>query len=96
MARKNKSILKDDVLDQCYLCGCYAPVIDEHHIFGGSSRKASDKRGLVVHLCRECHRDLHDHEGAAMKYLHKKGQMAYEEKIGSRQEFIKEFIRSYL
>ena len=31
-----------------------------------------------------------------MNYLHVKGQMIYEEKIGSREEFIKEFIRSYL
>lgn len=92
---KNKSILYDDKLDRCYICGAYGKM-DEHHIFGGPCRKASDRLGLVVHLCRSCHRDLHDRNSDTMLYLHQKGQMIYEEHIGSRQEFIKEFIRSYL
>ena len=29
-------------------------------------------------------------------YLHQRGQMIYEEQIGSRQDFIRKFIRSYL
>ena len=93
--KKNKSILEDDSLDKCYLCGCYG-ALDEHHIFGGSCRSASDRNGLVVHLCRECHSYLHDKGGGWMEYLHKKGQMIYEQKIGTRSEFIRDFIRSYL
>lgn len=93
--KKNKSILDDDRLDKCYLCGDQG-WIEEHHIFGGSTRKASDKRGLVVHICRDCHRYLHDKGGDMMNYLHTKGQMVYEEKIGTREQFREEFIRSYL
>ena len=31
-----------------------------------------------------------------MMYLHQKGQMVYEEKVGTREQFREEFIRSYL
>ena len=89
------SIIDGDTSSQCFLCGCYGH-LDVHHIFGGPCRSASDRHGLIVHLCRDCHRYIHDKGGATMNYLHTKGQMTYEEKIGSREEFRKEFIRSYL
>ena len=95
MGIKNKSIIPGDELETCFLCGCYG-FLDEHHIFGGPCRKASDKRGLVVHLCRDCHRYIHDKGGESMKYLHTVGQMVYESKIGTREQFREEFIRSYL
>ena len=91
----NKSIIEDDDRDRCFLCGSYGPT-DEHHIFGGPVRKTSDRLGLVVHICRDCHRDLHDRGGKSMDYLHTIGQRAYEEQIGTREQFIKDFIRSYL
>ena len=91
-----KSIIDDDRDDKCYLCGCYSALLDVHHIFGGPCRSASDRHRLIVHLCRDCHSYLHDKGGETMNYLHTKGQMTYEEKIGSREEFRKEFIRSYL
>lgn len=89
-----KSIISDDVEHVCYLCGCYGQM-DTHHIFGGPCRSASDKRKLVVHLCHKCHMDLHDH-GTNKQLLHEIGQRTYEEQIGTRDEFIQEFIRSYL
>lgn len=91
----NKSIIEDDRIDVCYLCGTEGHT-DEHHIFGGPCRSTSDRYGLVVHLCRDCHRDLHDRGGMSMDYLHKIGQRAYEERFGNRKAFINKFIRSYL
>ena len=91
----NKSIIEGDDLDKCFLCGSEG-YTDEHHIFGGPVRKTSDRYGLVVHVCRSCHRDLHDRGGKSMDYLHTIGQRTYEEKIGNRKSFITEFIRSYL
>ena len=92
-----KSILEDDSLDKCYLCGKWGR-LDEHHIFGGPCRKTSTRYGFVVHICRDCHSLIHDaSEGIELRdYLRQKGQIVYEERIGSREQFIKEFIRSYL
>ena len=94
---KNKSIIPNDQLDRCYLCGAYTG-IEEHHIFGGPVRTTCDKLGLTVHLCAGCHHYLHnDPNGYKMKdYLHRVGQRVYEDKIGSREQFIRDFIRSYL
>ena len=95
--KKNKSIIENDNLESCFLCGSYGPIIDEHHIFGGSCRMTSDKHGLVVHLCRDCHSEVHANpDGPSMRYLHNIGQRTYEARIGTRERFREEFIRSYL
>lgn len=91
-----KSIISDDVENICYLCGIHSEHLDEHHIFEGTGRrKVSDRRGLLVHICQSCHRKIHEkHEHE--QELKEMGQRTYEELIGTREEFIKEFIRSYL
>ena len=91
------SIFEDDSADKCYLCGKWGKC-DEHHVFSGPCRKTSDRYGFVVHLCRKCHSLIHDSaRGSDLKlYLHQRGQIIYEERIGSREEFIRDFIRSYL
>ncbi|MBR3636099.1 MAG: phosphoenolpyruvate carboxykinase [Lachnospiraceae bacterium] len=93
-SRSSSSVITDDMENICYLCGCYGNT-EVHHIFGGSVRQISDKYGLVVHLCPMCHKKLHDH-GEGKQYLHEIGQQVYEEQIGTREQFIQEFIRSYL
>lgn len=95
--KTNKSIIPGDQLDRCYMCGSYSG-IEDHHIFGGPVRMTCDRRHLTVHLCERCHYHLHnDPDGYGVKdYLHRVGQRVYEDKIGSRQQFIDEFIRSYL
>lgn len=96
--KKNKSIVPGDVTFCCFNCGSY-DTIQEHHIYGGSVKHTADKLGLVVHLCLQCHTLLHssDPKGIELKQsLHRHGQRIYEEQIGSRQDFINDFIRSYL
>ena len=96
--KKNKSIIPGDVLDCCFICGSY-DTIQEHHIFGGSVKKTADRLGMVVHICLKCHTMIHssDPEGIELKQmLHRLGQRIYEGQIGSREEFIRDFIRSYL
>lgn len=40
----------------CYLCSSSTEALDEHHVFGGSRRKLSEKYGLTVYLCHSrCH-----------------------------------------
>ena len=99
--RTNNSIFDDDMPNKCFLCGVECNPDEhfaEHHVFGGPCRSISDRYGLVVHLCGTCHSLIHDSEkGKDMKLkLHQDGQRIYEQRIGNRRAFIREFIRSYL
>lgn len=89
-----QSLIDDDIEGICYLCGRQSAHV--HHIFGGPCRKASHRHRLIVHLCVDCHRRIHDKGGSEMAYLHEIGQQAYEKNIGTREQFREEFIRSYL
>lgn len=61
-------------------------------------KKLSEKYGLTVHLCYECHRDnkLGVHGDAElMRRLHEVGQAAFDKKYG-HGEFEKIFKKNYL
>lgn len=93
-----ESIIPNDYKNICYVCGVEGRM-EEHHIFGSvACRHKSERLGLKVHLCRKCHGYLHDDpDGYKVKdFLHQVGQKVYESQIGSREQFIEEFIRSYL
>ena len=48
-----KSIIQSE--DRCYFCGRVTD-LETHHVFGGvANRPISEKYGLTVKLCRECH-----------------------------------------
>lgn len=82
--------------DGCFFCG--NPQVQEHHIFGGSNRKHSEKYKLVVYLCRHHHTDspsgVH-HNKEMMDYLHRLGQEEFEQEH-SREKFMRTFGRNYL
>lgn len=56
----------------CEICHQYRKT-EAHHVFEGRNRKNSDKYGAVIHICRECHRDIHDHP-AKYEWLKKQWQ----------------------
>lgn len=96
MAKKLKSVLTDD-LDHCMFTGT-APV-ERHHVYGGSSRKSSEKYGFIAPL----RPDLHPNGVFAGKdaklvdaELKQRCQRYFEEHNGTRKEFISIFGRSYL
>jgi len=96
---RHKSILATQK-GQCYLCRKYT-YTEEHHIFEGKNRQPSEAYGLKVYLCPVCHRTgpraAHSPTDTETKErLHRIGQMAFERKCGSREEFIRIFGRSYL
>ncbi len=72
----SKSIMPKDIPECCWICG-RAGDTDVHHIFGGANRKWSEKYGLTVHLCRNCHRKVHDYVDGLMSGLHKAGEQVY-------------------
>ena len=84
----------------CIICGRAAEA--EHHlIFGTAGRNLSEKYGLKVPICNGCHtmnekcRRVHDNP-MAEKLSKMLGQAIFEAKVGSRDDFMKIFGRSYL
>ena len=67
-------------MNRCFMCGS-TNWLEKHHIFGGANRKLSEKYGLVVWLCHECHNEPPDgvhHNKENMAKLHKLGQQRFE------------------
>lgn len=94
--KKLYSVFTED-LELCMFTGT-APV-ERHHIFGGSNRKRSEKYGFIAPL----RPDLHPNGVFAGKEAKKvdiklktMAQEYYESHYGTREDFIKEFGRSYL
>lgn len=86
-----------DDMDHCIFTGA-APV-ERHHIFGGSNRAKCEKYGFVVPL----RPDLHPNGVFAGKNakeidtrLKTMAQEYFEEHYGTREEFRKQFGKSYL
>ena len=79
-------------LDKCYICG--AKKEDLHEIFAGKNRQMSMKYGLVIPVCRKCHKMIPKDKTLNEK-LHKVGQKAFEKKYKT-ENFIQVFGRNYL
>lgn len=85
-------------MGHCFLCGRYAN-LERHHIFGSAMRKKSEKYGLVVNLCHDCHNEkggVH-HNAELMQKFHEYGQKkAMEENGWTVDDFRREFYKNYL
>lgn len=83
----------------CLLCGRYTQ-LEKHHIFGGALRKKSERYGLYVYLCHDCHNEppngAHFNAEVMLK-LHKYGQEKFmREQNVSKEVFMHEFYKNYL
>lgn len=90
------SVLTDD-MDHCMFTG--SNQIERHHVYGAYNRKRSEKYGFVAPL----RPDLHPngvHAGPQSKEVDVKLKMMcqeyYENHYGTREQFIKEFGKSYI
>jgi hypothetical protein len=82
---------------ECFICK--SPYVEEHHIYGGANRKNSEKYGLKVWLCHRHHNEPPDgvhFNKALMDYLHRYGQVKFEETQGTRDFFMQIFGKNYL
>ena len=96
MAKLLKSVFTDD-MNTCIYTGSKA--VERHHIFGGASRKLSEQYGYVVPLRPDYHPNgVHADPSLAWVDLELKqmAQRDFEEKHGTREEFVHLFGRSYL
>lgn len=98
-----KSIMQCDK-NECYLCGRNKIAdpcgLEEHHVFGGANRRMSEKYGLKIYLCGEnCHRNgvqsVHKNK-IVRKSIQAAGQRAFEQRIGTREEFVRLFGKNYI
>ena len=81
---------------KCYFCESTLQ-LNEHHVFEGRNRQNSEKYGLKVYLCVKYHTGS---EGVHFDTIKDKllkiiGQMYFEQKWGSTENFIKIFRRNY-
>ena len=81
----------------CYLCG-RCVMLEKHHCLAGvANRKLSEKYGLWVMLCHECHTGKHGAQYDKEKNLMLKrdAQFAFE-RTHTRSEWMKLFGKNYL
>ena len=90
---KNRFSLFADDLEHCIICKRKKDHL--HEIFFGSNRQKSMQYGFVIPLCSEHHAEMHKNN-VWQEYWHVKGQEYWEEFIGTREEFIEVFGKSYL
>lgn len=84
---------------ECYFCGS-TQRLERHHIFGGANRKKSERDGLVVYLCHECHNEpphgVH-HNKEMMLDLHRYGESLWLfQHDATIEDFIREYGKNYL
>lgn len=89
---KNRFSIITNNLGKCYICG--AKKEDLHEIFAGKNRQMSMKYGLVIPVCRKCHKMIPKDKTLNEK-LHKVGQKAFEKKYKT-ENFVKIFEKNYL
>ena len=85
----------------CALCGRTGTdrvPLHRHHIFGGANRKTSEKLGMVIDLCYDCHegpQGVHRNREKDLM-LKRKCQQIYEDAGYSREEWRALFGKSWL
>ena len=92
LERNRFSAFTDD-LDHCIICKRKKEHL--HEIFFGANRKKSMQYNFVIPLCHKCHSEMHINK-EWQEYWHVKGQEYWERFIGSKEEFIRVFGKSYL
>ena len=83
--------------ERCYLCGKTVG-LETHHVFGGvANRKLSEKYGLTVRLCHECHTgtDGAQFDKVKNQNLKRLAQIAFEARH-SHDEWMQIFRKNYL
>ena len=90
-----KSIIQER--KECYFCGKLTN-LERHHVFGGvANRPISEKYGLTVWLCHNCHTGQNGAQYDKMKNLRLKqdAQFAFE-RNHTRSEWMKLIGKNYL
>ena len=90
-----KSIIQEE--KRCYMCG-RKTMLERHHIMAGvANRRLSEKYGLWVWLCHDCHTGTEGAQYDAPKsFILKMDAQAAFEKLYSRDLWMETFRKNYL
>lgn len=106
--KKTKNHAKSSIIHNgkyCYLCwkryGRFTEKnLHKHHcIHGTANRQLAEEDGLFVNVCVYCHeidKDAIHNDHDTDLFIMQQAQKAYEKKIGSREDFIKRYGKSFL
>lgn len=107
MAKKRrkhgKSILQSEKF--CYLCFekygeyNYRNLHQHHCMHGTANRVLAEEDGLWIYACIGCHefnKDAIHNCRETDLYVQQAAQQAYEEQIGTREEFVSRYGKNYL
>lgn len=89
--RNRFSILTKD-LEHCYICKHKKE--DLHELVGGKNRQVSMQYGLVIPLCRKCHKEIEEDETLKKKW-HEVAQKEFKNYYKS-DNFVQIFGKNYL
>ena len=91
----NPSIF-DTKYGECFYCGLQVDTARHEVYYGRPNRNKAKRMGFWVNLCPPCHREVHGYPNDGIDlYLKQQGQIKWE-KISTREQFIKEWGRSWL
>ena len=90
---RNRFSIVTKKLDICYICE-QAKKEDYHEIFEGKNRQISMKYGLVIPICRKCHKKV-TNDVTLQEKLHKVGQEVFKNYYKS-ENFMQIFGKNYL
>ena len=82
--------------EHCFICGSSSGLEIHHCLFGTANRKLSDKYGLTVPLCPDCHRGpkgVH-HNKQLDLHIKRYAQMQFEKEY-SFERFMEVFKKNY-
>lgn len=101
--KKQKSILQDQEIKQCYLCMLLEEdyrekLVEDHHIYFGSNRRNSEIHGFKVNLCLQHHREGKEavHNNRDNDLILKKVCQREYERAHTREEFVQIIGKSYI
>lgn len=98
MAKRLKSVFTED-MEHCFFTG--TPHCHRHHIFYGSRHAKSEKYGFIIPIAYNLHEfapnSVHENPNNGLdRVLKQMAQKYFEENIGTREDFIREFGKSWL
>ena len=88
-----KSIMTED-WEHCFVCGRERQQV--HHVIGGAYRKKSEKFGLIIPICNECHREVHDSPNQELNKKLKANAQADFQMDHTYAEWMKYFDKNYM